>query len=77
MTTLTIRIPENKAARLKQFAKKTGISVNKLFEEFATIALAQHDAESRFRLLAAKGSAKKGIELLDKLDSHFGSNTRN
>jgi hypothetical protein len=42
--------------------------MNKLIDELATVALAQHDAELRFYALASKGSAKRGIELLDKLD---------
>jgi hypothetical protein len=40
-------------------------------EELSTIALAQHDAEVRFRALAARGSRKKGLALLDKLDRAF------
>lgn len=30
--------------------------MNKLFDELATVALAQHDAELRFHALAARGS---------------------
>jgi len=45
--------------------------MNKLIDELATVALAQYDAEVRFRALAAKGSTKRGIELLDKLDRRF------
>lgn len=39
MATLTIRIPENKAERLKTLAEQRGISVNKLMEELATLRL--------------------------------------
>lgn len=39
----------------------------------ATISLAEFDAESRFRALAARGSAEEGIALLDKLDKAFDS----
>ena len=35
-------------------------------------AIAESDAESRFRAMAARGSAKKGLALLDKLDAAFG-----
>ena len=45
--------------------------MNKLMDELATVALAQHDTETRFQALAAKGSAKRGLELLDKLDRGF------
>jgi hypothetical protein len=49
------------------------MSMNKLIDELATIALAQHDAELRFRALAGTGSVKRGLELLDKLDRRFGT----
>ena len=35
------------------------------------MALAQHDAEVRFRAMAARGSVKDGLALLDKLDKAF------
>jgi hypothetical protein len=71
MSTLTIRIPETKHARLRLLAQNRGLSMNKLMDELATVALTQHDAETRFRALAAKGSVKRGLELLDKLDRRF------
>jgi predicted transcriptional regulator len=71
MSTLTIRLPEDKHARLRQLAKHRDISVNKLMEELATISIAEFDAENRFRVLAARGSVKKGIAILDKLDAAF------
>lgn len=71
MSTLTIRLPDDKHARLRQLAKHRDISVNKLVEELATISIAEFDAESRFRALAARGSAEKGIAILDKLDASF------
>jgi hypothetical protein len=42
-------------------------------EELSTQALAEFDSEVRFRAFASVGKAKKGIELLDKLDRHFTS----
>ena len=69
MSTLTIRIPEDKHARLRALAEKRGISLNKLADELFTITLAQHDAEARFRARAARGSAQRLIQLLDKLDA--------
>ena len=71
MSTLTIRLPEDKHARLRNLARARGISVNKLMEELSTVALVQHDTEVRFRSLAARRSAKRGLELLDKLDRAF------
>ena len=71
MSTLTIRIPDDKHARLRQLAKHRGISVNKLIEELATISIAEFDAETRFRALASKASTKAGLAVLDKLDKHY------
>ena len=68
MSTLTIRIPEGKHARLRNLANSLGISLNKLIDELATVALAQHDTEMRFRAIAAKGSPNRGLELLDKIE---------
>lgn len=68
MSTLTLRIPDTKYERLKNYAKSKEISLNKLFDEFATIALTQFDAKTRFDLMASKGDKVKGLELLDKLD---------
>jgi hypothetical protein len=69
MTTLTIRIPDDTAARLRQLAKHRGISLNKLMEEFSTTSLAEFDTENRFRIRAAKGSPRRGLALLEKLDA--------
>ena len=68
MSTLTLRIPDTKYERLKNYAKSKEISLNKLFDEFATIALIQYDAKTRFDLNASRGDKKRGLELLDKLD---------
>jgi predicted transcriptional regulator len=69
MATLTVRIPDDKHLRLKQLAQVKGISVNKLMEELSTVALAEFDTHNRFKLLAARGDANKGLELLAKLDT--------
>ena len=73
MSTLTIRMPEDKHARLRSLAKARGVSINKLVDELTTVALTQHDTEMRFRALVARGSKKTGLELLDKLDRVFKS----
>ena len=65
------KITHSKHERLKQYAKEQGISLNKLFDEFATVALAQFDAKTRFELQAAKGDVKRGVKLLDKLDKEL------
>jgi hypothetical protein len=68
MSTLTIRLPDAKHQRLKAFARSRGVSVNKLVEEWATVALAQLDAENRYRVRARRGRPEQGLVLLDKLD---------
>ena len=67
MSTVTLRIPDDKHRRLKQLAKTRRVSVNKLVEEWATVALAAHDTELRFRALAACGKPVRGLALLDEL----------
>jgi hypothetical protein len=69
--TALVDIPEAKHARLRLLAQNRGLSMNKLMDELATVALTQLDAETRFRALAAKGSENRGLELLDKLDRRF------
>jgi hypothetical protein len=70
METLTIRLPDDKHDCLKALAIRRKVSVNKLFEEFSSMAIAEFDAETRFLARASRGNAKKGIKLLDKLDKH-------
>lgn len=71
MSTLTIRLPSDQHERLKALAAQRGLSLNKLFEEFSTKALAEFDVEARFRARAARGDAAKGLALLDKLDASY------
>jgi len=68
MSTLTIRMPDDKYERLKSLAKAQRVSVNRLMDELATVALANHDAELRFRTRASRGNPKRALELLASLD---------
>ena len=68
MSTLTIRLPDDKHERLKALAGKRKISVNKLIDELATVALANHDARLRFDARVRKGSAKRALAILERLD---------
>ena len=72
MSTLTIRLPDDTHARMKALARQRAVSVNKLMEELCTIAVTQHDAETRFRALSARGSIDEGLRVLDKLDHALG-----
>ena len=73
MPKLTIRLPDDRHRRLKQLASRRGVNMNKLFEQLLTRALVETDAETRFRLRAARADSKAGLAVLDKLDRHFKS----
>ncbi|MGH8658744.1 MAG: ribbon-helix-helix protein, CopG family [Gammaproteobacteria bacterium] len=68
MATLTIRMPDDVHERLRQLARSRKLSINKLMEELSIAALAEFDAETRFRVRAARGNAEVGLRLLDRLD---------
>ena len=68
MATVTVRMPDDTHARLRHRAKARKVSMNKLIEEFSVAALAEFDAEARFRIRAARGDPKRGLRLLAKLD---------
>ena len=75
MATMTIRIPDDTHLRIKNLARQRGMSVNRLMEELTVIAVTQHDAEARFRALAARGSASEGLAILERLDRSFGADS--
>ena len=65
---MTFRFPDDKHARLKALVRSSSISINKLMDELATVALANFDARVRFETRAARGNPKRALTLLDKLD---------
>ena len=67
MGTVTVRLPDDKHQRLKLMAKRQGTSLNKLFEELTTNALAELDVETRFRARASRGNPAKALEILNKI----------
>ena len=67
-----MRIPDEKHTRLRRLAESRGVSMNRLVDEWATSALVQFDAETRFRALAASGRPARGLALLDRLDAADG-----
>lgn len=73
MASITIRLPDTKHARLKTYARSQNVSLNKLFEEWATVALAQQDAQASYAMRQARGDRPRGLMLLDKLDQQFAS----
>jgi predicted transcriptional regulator len=68
MSALTVRLPDEKHARLRALAQSRGTTLNALIDEMTTMILVEHDAEVRFRLRAARGvgKAERGLELLKK-----------
>ena len=72
MATLTSRLSDDTHTRLRELARHRRISVNTLRGELSTIAITQHDAETRFRALAARGVVQEGLRVLDTLDDAFG-----
>ena len=71
MSALTVRLPDDKHQRLKALARSRGTTLNRLIDEMATLMLAEFDAETRFRLRAARGAGQeqRGMELLAKAAS--------
>lgn len=68
MTTLSIRIPDEMAERLKNIAKHRDISLNKLMFELSTQILAEEEAKQRFLAAQLRGNPKRALQLLDELD---------
>ncbi|MBK1646932.1 toxin-antitoxin system HicB family antitoxin [Thiocapsa imhoffii] len=69
MSTLTIRLPDDTAERLKSLARSQGMSVNTLVEELSAQALSAWDTENHFRALAATGNLQDALAILDRLDA--------
>lgn len=74
MAALIIRLPDGKRERLKDLARARKQSVTKLFDEMATVLIAEYDAETRFRVRAARGAGreKRGLQLLAKARGESG-----
>jgi predicted transcriptional regulator len=73
MSTLTIRLPDDTAQRLKSLAQSRGLSMNKLVEQLSAHALAGWDTENHFRAMAATGDVRKALAVLDRLDAQDGA----
>jgi hypothetical protein len=71
MFTLTIRLPLARHERLKDQARSKRVSVNKLFEEWATIALVRQEALASDELSKSRGDRVRNLALLDQSDAHF------
>lgn len=69
MTTLSVRLPDDIAEKLKRMAKARDISLNKLMFEMPTQALAEEEAKQCFLAAQLRGNPKKALQLLDELDA--------
>ncbi|MGB4227257.1 MAG: ribbon-helix-helix protein, CopG family [Candidatus Dechloromonas phosphoritropha] len=69
MSTLTIRLPDDTAARLKSLAQSRGLSMNKLVEQLSAHALSAWDTENHFRAMATTGDVHQALGILDRLDA--------
>jgi len=69
MTTLSVRLPDDMAEKLKRMAKTRDISLNKLMFEMSTQALAEEEAKQLFLATQLRGNPKKALRLLDELDA--------
>jgi predicted transcriptional regulator len=69
MSTLTVRLPDDTAQRLKSLARSRKLSVNKLIEELSAQAIAAFDVEMQFKTLAANGNPQQALAILDRLDA--------
>jgi predicted transcriptional regulator len=69
MSTLTIRLPDDTAQRLKSLAQSRGLSMNKLVEQLSAHAISAWDTENHFRAMAATGDVGKALAVLDRLDA--------
>ena len=68
MKKCTLRLADDKHLRLKSLAKSRGTPLNRLIDEMTTLMLAEFDAETRFRVRAARGEGNeaRALALLNK-----------
>lgn len=71
MATLTVRIPDDKHGRLKALAQHRHVSVNKLFEELSTQALAEFDSEVRTVSMPASEDSELAMTGTPSLSSRY------
>ncbi len=69
MKTLVLPLTDNKHQRLRALAQSRHTTINRLMDEMTTLMLAEFDAETRFKLRAARGTGREaeGLALLDKV----------
>ncbi len=70
MKAITLRLPDDVHQGIKILAAERKVSISKLYEEISDVILRGYAAEARFLARVAKGSRKKGLAIMDKLDKH-------
>jgi predicted transcriptional regulator len=68
MTSVTVNLPDETYQRLDEIARLRGTSIDRLFDDMATLMVAESDAEARFRARAhrGRGQVERGLGLLSK-----------
>ena len=69
MSTLSVRLPDDIADRLKSLAISRDMSVNKLINELSTRALAEEEEKQQFLAAQLRGGPNRGLKMLDELDT--------
>ncbi len=69
MSTLSIRLPDDMAKKLKKIAQVRDISLNKLMFELSAQMLAEEESRQRFMAAQLRGDPKRALQLLDELDA--------
>ena len=64
MATITYRTTEEKRNKLAEIAHAQNISVNKLLDEFVTIALTERETYLRFAARANRGDSEEALKVL-------------
>lgn len=69
MHALVLQLTDDKHQRLRALAQSRHTTINRLMDEMTTLMLAEFDAETRFKLRAARGTGRvaEGLALLDKV----------
>jgi len=71
MSTVTLQMSQKKYQLIEKMAVYWNITINQLFDKLSDTAIENYNAEMMFRGRSKRGSKKRGIEILDKLDANY------
>jgi hypothetical protein len=66
MSTLLVSIPDSVRARIEEFAREDGVSVDAFVASILSQRVAVAEADSYVRRRAGRGSAEQLLDILDK-----------